>query len=448
MSPAVRSQAFMWGGAAIVLALLPFVFTSGASLTMMSLMGFAIVFALSYNMLLGQTGMLSFGHAVYYGLGGFMTAHALNVVGAGKWPIPLPVMPLAGGLAGLAFAILFGWASTRRAGTAFAMISLGIGELVAACSLILKGFFGGEGGISTSRTATLKFFGLNFGPQVQVYYLIAAWCLLCMVAMYAFTRTPLGRMCNAVRDNPERAEFVGYSTQMVRYIAFCVSGFFAGIAGGLAAIHYEIVTASVVGAAPSGFVLLMAYIGGVGFFIGPVIGAVLMTALQISLSDYTGAWLLYVGLMFVVMVMYVPWGLGGLLLMQRPLLQHGAWRRVLPVYAMAAVPVLVLLAGTVALIETAHHLLVKTTEGTAMSLFGIAYDAKSLVAWAVIALLVAVGLAGLRFVAPRVSDAYHGAVQRARSGAGATSTAGTAGTGAAGTGTASTGAGASAGAGR
>ncbi len=173
-----RGHYVVWAVAAIVMGVLPLVFSSGASVTMMSLMGFAIVFALSYNMLLGQTGMLSFGHAVYYGLGGFMTAHALNVVGAGKLPIPLPVMPLVGGLAGLFFAILFGWVSTKRAGTAFAMISLGIGELVAACSLILRGFFGGEGGISTSRTATLKLFGISFGPQIQVYYLIAAWCLI------------------------------------------------------------------------------------------------------------------------------------------------------------------------------------------------------------------------------------------------------------------------------
>jgi branched-chain amino acid transport system permease protein len=220
-----------WVVAALAVAVLPYVFTSGASITMMSLMGFAIIFALSYNMLLGQAGMLSFGHAVYYGLGGFMTAHALNVIGAEKLPIPLPVLPLVGGLAGLSFALIFGWVSTKRSGTAFAMISLGIGELVAACSLILRGFFGGEGGISTSRTSTLRLFGISFGPQIQVYYLIAVWCLLCVAAMYAFTRTPLGRMCNAVRDNPERAEFVGYSTQMVRFIAFCVSGFFAGVAG-------------------------------------------------------------------------------------------------------------------------------------------------------------------------------------------------------------------------
>lgn len=402
-----------WVGAVVAVIGLPHVFSSGAALTMMSLMGFAIIFALSFNMLLGQTGMLSFGHAVYYGLGGFMTAHALNAIAAGKWPIPLPVLPLVGGLTGLTFALIFGWVSTKRAGTAFSMISLGIGELVAACSLILRGFFGGEGGISASRTSTLRLFGISFGPQIQVYYLIAAWCLLCMAAMYAFTRTPLGRMCNAVRDNPERAEFVGYSTQMVRFIAFCVAGFFAGVAGGLAAIHYEIVTASVVGAVPSGYVLLMAYIGGVAFFIGPIIGAVLMTLLQISLSDYTGAWQLYVGVMFVLVVMYAPWGLGGLLLMHQPLLAAGTLRRVLPAYALVALPSAMLFVGGVLLVETSHHLLVKAAEGPAMRILGVEYAANSPLVWVAIAVLMVVGGLLLKRLAPRVSEAFHAARQEA-----------------------------------
>ena len=403
-----------WIGGAVALVALPHVFSSGASITMMSLMGFAIIFALSYNMLLGQTGMLSFGHAVYYGLGGFITAHALNVIGAGKLPVPLALLPLVGGLAGLLFAILFGWVSTKRAGTAFAMISLGIGELVAACSLILRGFFGGEGGISTSRTATLHLFGFDFGPQIQVYYLIAAWCLACVAAMYAFTHTPMGRMCNAVRDNPERAEFVGYSTQMVRFIAFCTSGFFAGVAGGLAAIHYEIVTASVVGAGPSGFVLLMAYIGGIAFFIGPIIGAILMTALQISLSDYTGAWQLYVGLMFVVVVIYAPVGLGGLVLIHRPLVTSGTLLGLLPAYALAAVPALALFAGVVLLIETSHHLLVKASEGPKAHALWISYDATSPIAWAGIVALLAIGFLAFRRTWPIVSNAWSAATIEAR----------------------------------
>jgi branched-chain amino acid transport system permease protein len=167
-------------------------------------------------MLLGETGLLSFGHAVYYGLGGFMAVHAMNTVIHDRLPIPVPLMPLVGGLSGLLFGVIFGSVSTRRAGTAFAMISLGLGELVASSSLILRGFFGGEEGVSTNRTKLLRLFDLNFGPQIQVYYLIAGWCLLCMVAMYALTRTPFGRICNAVRENPERAQFVGYNPRIVR----------------------------------------------------------------------------------------------------------------------------------------------------------------------------------------------------------------------------------------
>ena len=113
------------------------------------------------------------------------------------------------------------------------MISLGIGELVSSSSFILRTFFGGEEGITTNRSKLAPFFGHKFGPQLEVYYLIAVWCFFCVLAMYALTRTPFGRMCNAVRENPERVEFVGYSPQMVRLIAFCFAAFFAGIAGGL-----------------------------------------------------------------------------------------------------------------------------------------------------------------------------------------------------------------------
>src|SRR3954471_6220049 len=115
----------LWVAAAIVLLLLPKLFSSGGSLTTFSLIGISIIFALSYNILLGQIGMLSFGHAVYYGLGGFLVIHAINIIGANKLPIPLPLVPLVGGLTGLFFALLLGWVSTQRSGTAFAMISLG-----------------------------------------------------------------------------------------------------------------------------------------------------------------------------------------------------------------------------------------------------------------------------------------------------------------------------------
>ncbi|MCW0233289.1 MAG: branched-chain amino acid ABC transporter permease [Ferrovibrio sp.] len=397
----------VWIAAAGLMILLPKVFSSGAALTTMCLMGIMIVFSLSYNMLLGQTGMLSFGHAVYYGLGGFLAVHAMNTIAGGKLPIPLPVLPLVGGFMGLLFGFIFGAVSTRRAGTAFAMISLGLGELIASLSLILRGFFGGEEGITANRTKMLTLWGVRFGPQIEVYYLIAAWCLVCIAAMFAFTRTPLGRLCNAVRENPERAEFIGYSTQMVRFIAFCVAGFFAGIAGGLAAINFELMNAVNISGGQSGVVLLMAYIGGIGHFAGPILGAILVVLLQVFLSDITGAWMLYFGLIFIGMVMFAPGGLAGLIMLHLPLWRRGTILQVLPHYAAMAVPVLMGAAGLTLLIETAHHQLVKTqTDGPAMHFFRLGFDSNTPLPWLAAALLLGGGLWLGRLYAPRLKAAY------------------------------------------
>src|SRR4051812_18620224 len=280
----------LWVAAGAVLLLLPNMFTSGGSLTTFSLIGISIIFSLSYNILLGQTGMLSFGHAVYYGLGGFLVIHAINIISANKLPIPLPVVPLIGGLTGLFFAALLGWVSTLRSGTAFAMISLGVAELIASSALILRTFFGGEAGVSANRTKLLKLFGWSFGPQIQIYYLVAAWTLIAVIAMYALTRTPLGRMCNAVRDNPERVQFVGYNPHVVRYLAFCFSGFFAGIAGALAAINFEIANSAYLGALQSGAVLFSTYIGGGGVFFCPLVCARFFSMLLLCLRDLKPGW--------------------------------------------------------------------------------------------------------------------------------------------------------------
>ena len=381
----------LWLVAALLLSGLPLVFRSGTALTMMSLMGIMIIFSLSYNILLGQTGLLSFGHAVYYGLGAFFVVHAMNAIIRAKLPIPLPVMPLIGGTAGLAFAVIFGSVSTRRGGTAFAMITLGLAELVAASSLILRGFFGGEEGITTNRTRLFRLFAWNFGPQVQIYYLIAAWCLISMIAMYALTRTPFGRMCNAVRENPERIEFIGCSRTMVRFIAFCLAGFFAGIAGGLAAVNFEIVNASYLGLQQSGIVLFAAYIGGIGHFIGPVLGAILVTYLQIMLSDVTVIWQLYFGLMFIVVVMFAPGGLAGLLMMHVPLVRARVLHLLMVPYALLLAAASIAGVGAIVIVELTYRLTVKATEGTVIRLFGISLDTESAWPWLLAAALAAGG---------------------------------------------------------
>jgi branched-chain amino acid transport system permease protein len=383
-----------WGLFALLLVVAPKMFASGLALTVLSQMGIAIIACLSYNMLLGQGGMLSFGHAVYTGLGSFLAIHALNSVGSGALPLPVSLVPLVGGLAGIGFAVLFGYVTTRKSGTTFAMITLGLGELVFALSLMIPEFFGGEGGVSGNRMVGKAVLGVTFGPQIQVYYLIALYTFVAVAAMFAFTRTPLGRMLNAVRDNPERVEFVGYDTQRVRYFAFIIAGFFAGISGGLAALNFEIVTAEVVGAARSGAYLLFTFLGGATFFFGPIIGAILMVLAFVLLSEFTQAWLLYLGLVFLFMVMYAPGGIASLIMMNLRVAAFGKLRQLWVSYLAMLVTLLVLLVGAGAMIEMVYHLQLSTSLGSRLQFLGVTLDARGLNSWfgAAFVLLTGLGL--------------------------------------------------------
>jgi branched-chain amino acid transport system permease protein len=382
----------VWGGFAALLAVLPIVFPQGFAITLMSQMGIWIVFALSYNMLFGHTGMLSFGHAVYSGLGAYFTIHALKMIGQGALPLPVSLLPLVGGLAGLAFGVVFGWITTRKSGIAFAMISLGIGEMVFAASLMLPSFFGGEGGMSANRVVGGAVFGISYGPAIQVYYLIALWTFIAMAAMFALTQTPLGRIANAVRDNPERAEFIGYDTHTVRFLMLALSAFFAGVSGGLAAINYELVAAESVGTLRSGGVLLATFIGGAGFFFGPVIGAVLYTFFVVALSNVTQAWLLYLGVFFMILVMYAPGGIASLVFVNLRAAKAGLLRRLLVPYAGLLASAALALLGFVAAVEMTYAL--SGDAGKELWLFGAALDARAPAPWlASLALFAAGGLA-------------------------------------------------------
>lgn len=393
MKASTRQPFLVWGAFALGVALLPLALHSEFAQSVAAKIGIAIVFALSYNMLLGQGGMLSFGHAVYAGLGGYFTIHALAAVNAGSFAFPVSLMPLIGGAAGMGFALLLGWVSTRRAGTTFAMISLGIGELVTACVLMLPAFFGGEAGVSANRVTGSGWFGIDFASQRQMLYLIGAWALASAGAMYFVTRTPFGRLANAVRDNPERVSFVGYSTHRVRYQLLVMSGGFAGIAGALAALNNEIVTIETVAAHASGLVLLMVFIGGVGRFVGPVIGAVVVTLLQTVVSTVTPAWPFYFGLLFLVMVLYAPGGFAGLLFDRvAPLLRRGAWRSSGPAFALALGALALLLGAAVLAVESAYRLWAGDAGG-AWSLGNLQLEPGAPAPWLAAALLGALGAA-------------------------------------------------------
>ena len=361
-----------------------------ALLTQMALMS---IFALSYNMLMGHAGLLSFGHAVLLGLPAYVTIHLLDVIGNGMIRIPEELVPLLGGFAGLGFGLLFGYPVTKQRATAFAMISLGVGELVSAAAVMFNGFFGGEGGVTSNRMLNTSLFGFSYGPSIQVFYLALAWAAISIVLMRLLTQTPLGRMANACRDNHERAQFVGYDPRMVRFCQFALSGFFAGIAGALYAMVYEIVTYDSVNAVMSANALLMTFIGGIGVFWGPILGAVVVTLLQSWVSLISNAWQIYVGVLFIAMVMFAPGGIAGLILLHRPIWRARKLGALALPYLRVAVPLLAALAGFVLLVELASLATIGAQEGKTLRVFGRALDPASPPAWIAAAALLAAGSA-------------------------------------------------------
>jgi branched-chain amino acid transport system permease protein len=379
---------------------------SGFVVAMLSQIGMMVIFALSYNMLMGQAGLLSFGHAVLFGLGGYVTAHVVTASKGGGLPLPLELTPLVGGIGGFLSAVALGYFATKQRATAFAMITLGIGELITACALMFQTFFGGEGGISTNRMTGHSLFGLNYASGIQVYYLILAWTFIAAIAMRLLTVTPLGRMANACRDNFERAQFVGYDPRVVRFFQFALSGFFAGIAGALYTLTYEIVTFDTVAAPMSANALLMTYIGGVGVFAGPVVGAVLIVLLQSWVSLLSNSWLVYAGVLFIMMVTFAPGGLAGLVQMHGPIWRAGRLGRLVGPYLRLIVPALLVLLGFVLAVELCSFLTIGAAQGKSLTVHGVAIEPRRAAPWAVALLLLGGGGLWLRQAMGRFAAAW------------------------------------------
>ena len=343
----------------LFLLFLPNIFTTSFALTLFSKMGVLIIFSVAYNMLLGQAGLLSFGHAIYFGLAGYASIHILSAINESYLPsLPLILLPFIGAFVGLILGICIGYLSTKRLGTAFAMISLGFCELVTALTLIFVVFFNGEDGIQADRVTGNEFLGFTYGPQSEVYYLILFWCIISVSLMYLLTKTPFGRMCNAVRDNQQRAEFVGYNVRKVRWLAFSLSAMFAGAAGSLHAINYEHIGFESVSLVQSGLVLFMAYIGGIGNFLGPILGAISLTYLDTMLSDITEAWVLYYGIIFVLVIAFAPQGISGIIMVHEPIIRNNPslLKKLVFPYTIFLVSIIILTIGFTSIIELIHSL--------------------------------------------------------------------------------------------
>jgi branched-chain amino acid transport system permease protein len=361
------------------------------------------LFASAFNVLAGQGGMLSFGHAAYFGIGAFATLHAMNAL-SGAGLLPTPLMPVFGALGGAAIGLVAGWFSTKRSGVYFSMITLALAELLHALAPHLTGTFGGEGGVSSMRRAA---WGIGFDSAVHVYYLTLAWVVLSLALLYFFTRTPLGRLALGLRENAHRLKFLGYNVHVLRVLVFVISAMFSGIAGSLLAMNNEAANYVLFDVRLSSEVVLNAYIGGVGVFFGPALGAAVMTFFGYAVSDLTRAWLLYQGIIFVLVMMFMPSGLSGIVAWWQGSKHSGATLcRYLLGWAAGC-----LLAGcavvfTVELLQRAlgadyQALLAPSQAWPAIPLFGHAWLPGAVLTWTLPLLLAAAGAAVLNITTAR-----------------------------------------------
>lgn len=328
----------------VILPLLPLTFSSAYSLNLLTQTVVAILICLSYQVLLSQGGLLSFGHAIFTGLGAYAMIHGLNArfeMALDRWWF-IVLLPMIAGLVTAAVGLVLGWLATARAGTAFAMITLGLGELVWAAAWMFPEWSGGEAGLTANRVLATAPFGFTLAHPWQLYAVASTYLAMSVWLVLRFTKTPAGLLLKATRDQADRIGFLGYDVRVIRVIAFTVASGLAGVAGGLTALNFEFVSVDSFSLQRSGTAMLFTVVGGSALIGGAVVGGLLMVAAMVVLSTYTPAWLLYTGLLFVWVVMRVPGGLSGL-----------QWRHYIQWRTLPAMTGLLL--GAIFLIEMTYH---------------------------------------------------------------------------------------------
>ena len=284
------------------------------------------LFAVSYNLLLGQGGLLSFGHAAYFGMGAYS-----NILMLKHWGLPLPLSIFLGGVAGALLGLLFGIFVVRMRGVPFALLTLAFNQLIYAVAEKWRTVTGGEDGIAAMRAAVgLPGIGrLDLFPTSNWYLFVLLVVALSLLGCWYFTQTPFGKVNLYMRENEERTKFLGYNTYLSRLLVYCISTFFAGLAGALASGFEEYVGTTFINLDKSTEVLMMTFIGGTGSFFGPVLGASFLIYVNDLLSTLTERWSLIQGVIFIILVMYMPEGLSGIYFQLKRMVPHRAaqWRK-------------------------------------------------------------------------------------------------------------------------
>ena len=294
-----RSQA---AGFVLMLALIvlcPFVLYP---VFLMKVLCFAL-FACAFNLLLGYVGLLSFGHAMFFGMGSYVTAWTVKY-----WALDAAIAIPLGGLAGAALGLAVGWLAIRRSGIYFAMITLALSQMV-YFFCVEAPFTGGEDGIQ--QVPRGKFAGIPLASDMNTYVLVAAIFVAGFLLLHRIVHSPFGQVLKAIRENEPRATSLGYRTDDYKLIAFVLSAALTGIAGGTKSIVFGIATLTDVHWTMSGEVVLTTLLGGVGTVFGPAVGAVLVQTLENYLAPF-GAWVTVTqGVIFIACVLAFRRGLVG-----------------------------------------------------------------------------------------------------------------------------------------
>ena len=269
-----------------------------------------VLFALGYNLLLGYTGLPSFGHGAYFGIGAYAFGLLQHRLWANLW------FDLAGAvLAAAALGALVALFISHRRGIYYALLTIAFGQVFWFLSIKWHGLTGGEDGLLNIKRlpADFGFFSFSLQSNEGLFYFCLAVFAAALVLMWRLVHSPLGRVLSAIRQNETRAAFAGYNVWLYKWLAFTLSAGVAGLAGGMFAMAQQSAYPNVMSLHSSGFVVMMVLVGGgmVSFW-GPVIGATIFILARDLLGAYTETWLLWYGLIFVVLVLFKPEGVAGM----------------------------------------------------------------------------------------------------------------------------------------
>jgi len=297
-------------GLIAVLALLPLALSDFWTFIAIEILAFAL-YAISFNLLMGYGGMLSFGHAAFFGVGAYAGGLLAKSAGVGSmWGFAL-VMPMAMAVAAL-FAAAIGFFSVRRSGIYFAMLTFAFQMLLYTVALKAIGLTGGDDGLTGLRPP-----GALAAPG-PYYYFALAWVLPAIYVIHRLVRSPFGLTLRAMRNNPLRVEYSGVDVRNHQLITFVIAGAFAGLAGALFAFSSGNVFPGWLNWTASATPIVMAVLGGVQSFLGPALGAAVYVILEVTISGSTEYWHLFMGLVILLLVLMMPRGLAGLIDRKRP----------------------------------------------------------------------------------------------------------------------------------